>query len=147
MPSTSARASTGRTSRPWRTPRASLEASATAVACTWDRPHTTSPLGRGTPGQSIERSLPSSAWTRRVDEHVELLPHEQRHVVSLDAINDLEHARVDPLGAVAGQRSLWHDERLEPDELQRRLQVRVAADVADGVRALAHAPRPVFVHV
>src|SRR5882672_1963098 len=147
MPSTSARVSTGRTARRWRTPRASSQASATAVVCTEDRQHTTSPAGRATPGQSIEVSLPASARARPVDEHVELLPHEQWHVVSFNAINDLKHARVDTLGAVARQRSFWQDEWLEAHELQRRFQFRVATDVAHGVRALAYAPRLVLVDV
>src|SRR5258706_8216006 len=127
MPSTSARGSTGRTCRQWRTPRASSQASASAVVCTSDRPHTTSPAGRATLRQSIEVSFPVSAWARRVDEHVELLPHEQRDVVSFDTINDLKHPRVDTLGAIARQRAFRHDEGLEAYELQRCLQVGVAA--------------------
>src|SRR5712691_2949616 len=147
MPSTSARASTGRTSRRWRPSRASSQASATAVVCSEDQQHTTLRAGRPTPRQSIEVSLAPSVRARPVDEHVELLPHEQRHVVSFDAINDLEHARVDSLGAVARQRSFWQGEGLEAHELQRRLQAGVAADVADSGRALMHAPRLVFVNV
>jgi hypothetical protein len=47
------------------------------------------PGARGTP-RAFDLSLRTSARAPRVDEDIELLADEQRNIVSLDAINDLE---------------------------------------------------------
>src|SRR3989442_338309 len=49
-------------------------------------------------------------------------------IVALDPINNLQHAGVHPLGAVAGERSFGHDERLESNERKRRFQIGVATN-------------------
>jgi hypothetical protein len=48
-------------------------------------------------------AAPFAAGASRVDEDVELLAHEERHIVALDAIDHLEDSCVDPFRAVAGQ--------------------------------------------
>src|SRR5262249_10993631 len=75
---------------------------------------------------SLAHSRPRLLWSgRRVDKHVELLAHKQRDLVILDAIDHLQHAGINPLGGIAGERSFRQHEWLKPHELERRFQVGV----------------------
>ena len=67
--------------------------------------------------------------------------------VGLEAIYDLQDARVDAFGAAAGQGALRHNVGFEADKLERRLLGRIAAHCCDGFRARFDAPGVLLVHV
>jgi hypothetical protein len=62
-----------------------------------------------------------------VDENVHLLADEERNVLVLDAVDDLEDTRIDSLRAIAGEGFLGYDERLESNEGERSPQISVAS--------------------
>src|SRR5438128_154011 len=68
----------------------------------------------------LRRRVISASDRRRLDEHIHLLPHINRQAAALEAVENLKHARVHALAALAGQRFLGHHERLDPHEMQRR---------------------------
>ena len=67
--------------------------------------------------------------------------------IGLEAIYDLQDARIHAFRAAAGEGALRHDVGLEADELERRLLGRIAAHCCDGVRAGLNAPGLLLVHV
>ena len=58
-----------------------------------------------------------------------------RQVSAVEVEDDLEHAGVHALGAVTRERSLWNDQRLEANELERRFDVTVPPGEPLGRRA------------
>src|SRR4051812_44997207 len=65
---------------------------------------------------------------RRIDEYVHLLSDVDRQLAALERVYHLQHARVYPLGAVAGQRTLRYNVGLDVGEFQGRLDVAIAAN-------------------
>jgi hypothetical protein len=84
---------------------------------------------------------------RDFDEDIHLLADVDGETIGLEAIYDLQHARIHAFGAPAGERALRHDVGFEADKLERRLLGRIAAHCCDGVRAGLNAPGFLLVDV
>ena len=82
---------------------------------------------------------------RRVNVHVHLLAHINGQVAPMETINYLQHARVNPFGAVAGERGFRQDVRFKPNELKRGADLLVAPQVTDCRRIGLDAPGVVFI--
>src|SRR5438876_4012340 len=84
---------------------------------------------------------------RRLDVHIHLLADVQRRILAFHAIDDLKNAGIHTFGALARQRLLGNDVRLEAHELERNFERPVAAWGADGRRASLYSRGVFFIHV
>src|SRR4029450_6923126 len=80
-------------------------------------------------------------------EHVHLLPDVGRQLPALEAIEDLQYARIHTLCTVSGERALRNNVRLDALEVQGRLQLPVAAYEGHCRRLATNAPGIVLVHI
>ena len=55
----------------------------------------------------------------RVNVYIHLLTNIDRQVAAMESVDHLQHARVDAFGAVAGERCLRQDVRLESNKFER----------------------------
>src|SRR5215469_2623700 len=86
-----------------------------------------------------------SEWSLDVDIH--LLADIDGRIVWTNPINHLQHASVDALRAVAGQRSFRHDVRFESYEIESDLLLGVAPGIGNGSRFGTHAPGVAFINI
>jgi hypothetical protein len=96
-----------------------------------------------TPGTVLLKwgiNLPSAVRCRRarclqavgrVNKDIHLLADEDGQVALGETKNHLEHARINPLGAVAGERFFRHDARFETHRGEQRRDLPVAAELTD----------------
>jgi hypothetical protein len=83
-----------------------------------------------------------------VDENVDLLTDVELAVFGqLEAVDDLQHAGVDPLAAGAGEAGFGDDEGLNPDELEWNGIFAIAFDVGLRDHAWAYADGVLLINV
>src|SRR5438093_11667942 len=84
---------------------------------------------------------------RGFDKDVHLLADVYRKRFWLKTVNRLEAARVNALGAFAGERSFRNDIRLDADELQIGREIAIASKKSLGARIGLQPPRVVLVNI